>query len=155
MPRPDVNSVAPVELAKNGIKLQIPWRFIVPIVGFLLCGGTLAGVGAMFSTGSVEASPAFESFRSMQERQHIDIDGTLKRQDQHALEQDSKIENIKNVVSSVQTTQQRDVARNEARRLTEKIKDRIERENTYDRIYELNLRRLQRGLDPCGTIACE
>ena len=148
------NSIAPVEIKKGGISFNIRWKFIFSCVGLILGGGTVAGLATTVGVGSTVASD-FDTFKSSQGYAHEKIDKTLSSQDKRAETQDAKIEDINKVVTSVQTTQQRDVSRTEARRLTEKIKDRDEREATYDRLYELNLKRLQRGADPCGTVSCD
>jgi len=147
-------SDSPVELAPEGLKIRVRWKFIVSVLGFLLCGGSFAGVAAMFNVGTSVADD-FSTFKSEQGSAHLHIDSALDSQDSRAKAQDDRIEGISKVVSSVQTTQQRDVARTEARRLTEKIQNRIEREESYDRLYELNLKHLQRGEDPCGTVSCD
>ena len=143
----------PVEIAKNGVKVKISWKFIVSAVMIALGGTSLAGVATMFNVGTSVADD-FTAFKSEQSSQHTHINTSLEMQDSHAKTQDGRIEDISKAITSVQTTQQRDVARTEARRLTEKITNRDEREEAYDRLYELNLRRLQRGVDPCGTLAC-
>jgi uncharacterized coiled-coil protein SlyX len=148
------NSIAPVEIKKSGISFNIRWKFIASVIGVILGGGTVAGLATTVGIGSSVASD-FDTFKSAQGYEHDKIDKTLAGQDKRAASQDAKIEDINKVVTSVQTTQQRDVSRTEARRLTEKIKDRDERESTYDRLYELNLKRLQRGADPCGDVSCD
>lgn len=146
--------VPPVETPSTSIKVDIPWRLVLPIAAFLLGGGTLAGVTTAF-TGAAASPQELSAFKLEQNQQHAHINQTLEEQDKHAKVQDGRIEDIGKVVKSVQSTQLRDVARTEARRLTEKIPNRVERENTYDRLYELNLRRLERGTDPCGSISCD
>lgn len=144
----------PVELAKNGIKVTIRWKFIAAIVSTAVGALGVAGVTAVVGVNFASATELSE-FKSDQDMQHSRINKTLEDQDTHAKAQDTRIEEISKTVSSVQTIQQRDVARNEARRLTEKIPKREEREETYDRLYELNLKRLQRGDDPCGSVSCD
>ena len=152
-PEAVVPEIAPVELAPSGVKLQIPWRIVIPVVAFLIGGGTLTAVTQAF-TGATEPA-GLATFKKDQDSQHAQINKTLEDQDKRAKKQDERIDDISKTVKSVQSTQLRDVARTEARRLTEKIPNRLERENTYDRIYELNLRRLERGSDPCGSISCD
>jgi hypothetical protein len=144
---------SPVEIGKTGIKFRITWKHIMSGIGILLGSGILAGGATLFNVGSSVADD-FSSFKKDQRVVHQDIDKTLKAQDVRAVAQDARISDISKVVTSVQTTQQRDVARTEARRLTEKIPNRSEREEAYDRLYELNLKHLQRGEDPCGTVNC-
>lgn len=144
----------PIEVAKSGIKIQIRWKLIGSILGLVLGGSSLAGLAAMFNVKDSVAED-FSGFKTDQIIAHQHIDDTLTKQTKKAEIQDVRIDGISKIVTSVQTTQQRDVARTEARRLTEKISDRKEREDTYDRLYELNLRRLQRGEDPCRNVGCD
>jgi hypothetical protein len=148
------DSDAPIaEIKKSGLFFSIKWRWLLGCLGLLLGSGTIAGLTTTLGVGDSMASD-FSSFKTEQATVHKHIEDTLFNQDERTTLQDNKIEGISKVISSVQTTQQRDVARNEARRVTEDIKNRAEREAAYDRIYELNLKRLQRGADPCSTVAC-
>jgi hypothetical protein len=151
--RPIPIEESPLVVEKGGIKVDIPWRFVLPIIGFLLGGGAIAGVTSMFGV-TPSSADALSVFKAEQSVQHDDINKTLEAQDTRAKKQDERIADISKTVSSVQMTQQKDVARNEARRLTEKIPNRAEREETYDRLYELNLKHLQRGEDPCANVNC-
>lgn len=144
----------PVQIVENGIKFKVRWRFLASVIGVLLGGGSIAGLTAIVGTGTSVASDLKE-FKFEQDARHIHIDSVLSEQDKHARMQDTKLADVSQAIISVQTTQQRDVARNEARRVTEYIKDRQTREREYDRVYELNLRRLQRGEDPCGNVNCD
>lgn len=150
----DTTSLPPVELAKNGIKVTIRWKLIATIASIVIGGVGIAGATTVVGVNFASADDV-KAFKVDQDIQHSRINKALDDQDTHAKAQDARIEDINKTVSAVQTTQQRDVARTEARRLTEKITNRIEREETYDRLYELNLRRLQRGDDPCGSIDCD
>jgi uncharacterized coiled-coil protein SlyX len=147
------DSDAPVEVVPGGFKFKVRWKFIASCLGVFLGGGTIATLATTVGVGTSVADD-FGTFKMSQGYAHEHIEKALESQDKRATEQDKKIEGISDVIGSVQTTQQRDVARTEARRLTEKIRDREEREETYDRLYELNLRRLQRGSDPCGNVSC-
>jgi hypothetical protein len=70
-------------------------------------------------------------------------------------DQETKIDNIENKVDHIQHVQHRQVARQEARRITEKIQDRHERERNYDRLLDINIRRLRENKDPCATLHCD
>lgn len=150
----DTSSLPPVEIAKNGIKVTIRWKLIAAIASAVLGGVGIAGATTVVGVTFASADDV-QAFKIDQDVQHSRINKSLDDQDAHAKAQDDRIADINKTVSSVQTTQQRDVARTEARRLTEKINNRLEREETYDRLYELNLKRLQRGDDPCGSIDCD
>jgi hypothetical protein len=154
MSKTTTTSDSPIELTSGGVKVRVRWKFIVSVLGLLLGGGGLASIAAIFNVGSSVASD-FDAFKSDQSFQHKKIDTTLEEQDSRAKLQDGRIEVISKAITSVQTTQQRDVARTEARRLSEKISNRKEREDTYDRLYVRNLDRLQAGKDPCANTNCD
>jgi hypothetical protein len=65
-----------------------------------------------------------------------------------------KIGNLGGKVDRVQSYQVKQDARQEARRITERIGNRNEREEQYDRIRELNEKRLKEGKEPCATLDC-
>ena len=142
-----------VGISAGDLKIQIPWKMIITIAAVLLGGGTVAGVTTTLGGG--EESSGLNVFRSEQTAAHKLIDASLESASKRAEKQDEKIAGVAKVVGQVQITQQRDVARNEARRVTADISNRKEREAAYDRLYELNLKRLQRDADPCGTLSCE
>jgi len=146
-------SDAPVTLEGGGLKIKLHWRLIVCVLGVLGLGGSAVGISSQF--GGAASSDELGAFRIEQTDAHRVIDRTLKEAGALAVEQDVKIERVSKAIDSVLSQQQRDISRTEARRLTEKIGSRREREETYERLYELNLRRLARGADPCGTLGCE
>jgi uncharacterized protein YlxW (UPF0749 family) len=150
----DTASLPPVEVAKNGIKVTIRWKLIATIASIAIGGMSVAGATTIVGVNFASADEV-SKFRVEQDVQHSRINKTLDDQETHAKQQDERIEEVTKVVKSVQSTQLRDVARTEARRLTEKISNRLEREDTYDRLYELNLKRMERGDDPCGSIDCD
>jgi hypothetical protein len=147
-------SEMPLELDAGGFKVKVPWKLIVLILTVIVGGGGAATIATTLGVGST-ASADLTAFETVQEAAHIGIDKALVVVGEKAAAQDAKIETVTKVVQSVQTIQQRDVSRNEARRLTENITSRAVREREYDRLYELNLNRLQRGSDPCGTVQCD
>jgi hypothetical protein len=149
-------SEAPAEITGDGggVSLKIRWKLIATVIGLLAGGGTIAGLSTR--VGMTDGAAAeVEAFKGEQAAAHLTISESLEKQVAHAAVQDARIQDVTEVVRSVQVTQQRDVSRTEARRLTETIGNRKERERTYDRLYELNLKRLGRGADPCGTVSCD
>ncbi len=68
--------------------------------------------------------------------------------------QDARIEKVSKDVSSILLSQRKDVAREEARRVTEKISNRARRETAYDYLRRKNLARLENGKEPCIDIDC-
>ncbi|MCP4674320.1 MAG: hypothetical protein GY854_02140 [Deltaproteobacteria bacterium] len=87
-------------------------------------------------------------------QQRAESDARYQRIDSVVEQQGSDIGKIKVKVGDIQNVQQRQIARQEARRLTSGIKNRNEREQEYDRLLERNLRRLEAGRDPCSTLVC-
>ena len=65
-----------------------------------------------------------------------------------------KIGKLGEKVDEVQDFQVAQDARQEARRVTESIRSRNEREDEYDRLRELNEGRIKEGKDPCTTRDC-
>ena len=154
IPTADPVSEAPVTLEGGGLKLRIHWRMIVCILGVIVGGGSVAGITTTLGT-STASSDELGVFRTEQVDAHRVIDRALVEAGELAAAQDTKIEQVSRDIQSVQTIQQRDISRTEARRLTEKIGSRREREEQFDRLYELNLKRLGRNADPCGTLSCD
>ena len=145
---------SPIEIDTGDLKIQIPWKLIITIMAVILGGGTVAGVTTTLGVGG-SAKDELATFRVEQADAHSAIDRSFEDAGKRAEAQDAKIAEVAKVVGSVQATQQRDVARNEARRLTADIASRKDREAAYERLYELNLKRLQRDADPCGSLSCE
>lgn len=65
-----------------------------------------------------------------------------------------KIGQLDEKVDGVQDFQVKQDARQEARRITERIQNRTTREREYDRLRELNQKRIKDGKDPCTTLTC-
>lgn len=66
----------------------------------------------------------------------------------------TKIVTLEGKVDDVKDYQVEQDARQEARRITEEIPGREQREREYDRIRELNEQRLKNGKEPCATRTC-
>lgn len=126
------------------------WRNII-ITAIVLLGGS-GGLAAFDLVGKGDVKECIEDALTT-ERMKADlrfgqIDTVIQKQRVELAEINSNVKDIRMMLG-------RDVARQEARRLTESIKNRRERENAYDRLLDRNLRRLESGKDPCLTIACD
>ena len=121
------------------------WKACVGAILVIMCssGGF---VGFQFITSSDLANALVES-EQRQENKLIPVRTEVT-------DIKSKISNINTKLGDVQTFQYQQDARQEARRITEDIKDRRLRENEYDRIRILNERRIEQGKDSCSTLEC-
>ena len=138
----------PSDPPKNGtIKIYIPPRLAIVAVALLLGSGVgglglsnILNGGADAKTESKEPSGTFNvRFERLETGQAVNT---------------QKIEKLDQQVGQIQTVQHSDIARTEARRLTDQIPNRRRREEAYDRLVELNIRRLKRGQDPCQNLGC-
>jgi hypothetical protein len=134
------------------VKFEIPRKWIIPIVVLLLGGGGLAGdLGDVTDLLKQKNSPPDEAAsprkKHREDKRFVKINITLDEHTAQITELDHKTEDI-------QTVQHRDIARQEARLATEKIKNRERREREYDRIFARNLARLKKGKAPCADLRC-
>lgn len=143
----------PPELAST-VKISwltgmINWKSIMLIVMIVFGGGGIAALDLVSKDGvQQKIDKSLMYFRSQEDARHIKLDMTISQQGRD-------LDEIKKVVGEVQTVQHRQIAREEARRITCDIKNRRERERRYDTLLDLNLRRLSSGLEPCRTLTCE
>ena len=122
---------------------------------------SLAGVGGVGWMGVqvVLVKPASAADMSVRfEKNDIEHGNILTTQKaDHALTvaNDTAVKALTQEVGGIKNILSKDVARKEAHRLTDEIRDRRRAAFEYDRIFEINLRRLAAGKDPCGTLACD
>lgn len=126
---------------------RIPWKLIFSLLAVLGIGGggsyvfvTENQVDEKLDTQKTEITKSIDDFKSLENDRHVKIDETFKE--------------VKETVNDIQTVQHSQVARDEARRITESIKDRRERETSYDRLIGMNMRRLKEKKDPCFNVDC-
>ena len=140
---------------KGGISAN--WRTLLLLGLVLASGGSIAGVsllpnGITFSPGETEEENVFQNDHK---KTHEVIGETLEEHAKVLDEQGKVIGEVKYKIDEVQTVQHKQFARDEARRATEGIKDLAARIREYDRLVDINMKRLGRGNDPCSTINCE
>lgn len=147
------DSTAPaVTLDRKGI--QIPWKFI--LFGLtVLAGGGIGSWGLQTFLGTSASASELQVVSTKNDAEHSEIKGTLVVQQQITTENTTAIKGVTATVEKIESAQTRDIARAEARRLTDDIPNRKVAEREYERLFERNLQRMARGLDPCGTLACE
>ncbi|MEN6368598.1 MAG: hypothetical protein ABFD77_02745 [Thermotogota bacterium] len=145
-------SAAPVMLDRKGI--HIGWKILLTVLGVIAGGG--AGSYAMqLLLGGVASSATLDEVSTQNDSDHKEIRGTLAEQQKVTAENTTAIRGVTATVEKIESAQTRDIARAEARRLTDDIPNRKVAEREYERLFERNLQRMARGLDPCGTLACE
>ncbi len=147
------DSTAPaVVLDRKGI--QVPWKFI--LLGLtVLAGGGIGSWGLQTFLGTSASASELQVVSTKNDAEHSEIKGTLVVQQQITTENTTAIKGVTATVEKIESAQTRDIARAEARRLTDDIPNRKVAEREYERLFERNLQRMARGLDPCGTLACE
>lgn len=121
------------------------WRAFIGFILFILVGG-----GGAISFRLVTADQLDSSIKASESRQ----DAKLMPVKIEVTDIKLKIGQITSKIDDVRHFQYKQESRNEARRLTFDIKNRDARESEYDRIRELNEKRLKNGKDPCTTLDC-
>jgi len=139
-----------MEIKENGI--HINWKYL--LIGIIVI---FAGGGSWFGIALATKDQVDDKIQIQAEKQK----NTDTAQDAAIKENSKEIHEVKEIsgqvkfkLNAVQEVQHRQIARDESRRLTEKIRSRQRRENDYDRIYNLNIKRLKAGKDPCSDLSC-
>lgn len=141
-----------VVLDRKGV--QIPWKFIV-FAFAILAGGGVGSWGLQTFLGTSASASELQMVSTKNDSEHSEIKSTLETQQVATEFNAAAIKGVTETVRKIESAQTRDIARTEARRLTDDIQNRKIAEREYDRLFEQNLRRMSRGLDPCGSLACE
>jgi hypothetical protein len=154
------SSIPPKE-KKRYIKVQnggveISWRTLLMAVAVVLTGGGSVGALSFASENFVEekVQESADEIETKQKARDDQLDVTL---DQHAdtIKTNGKvIGEVQLDVNAIQRIQHQQYARDEARRVTAKIGSRSLREETYDRLVDLNLARLKNDKPPCANLDC-
>lgn len=139
-----------VIMPKETESITLKTKTIFIIIACLLGGGGVTGGGlAVFDFSTTEdVKKVTDQMISNENERHKVIDQKFSRQS-------ADINGLKDTVTDVRATQIREIARQEARRLTEGIKNRQQREEEYDRLLNRNIKRLEMGRDPCATRDCD
>lgn len=124
------------------------WKVVTTVLVILFGGGGIAAWDLATMDDVAESIQSHElAERALEDIRHIRLDQVVAQQGQD-------IGDIKVKVDDIQSVQHKQIARQEARRITSDIKNREKREAEYDRVLLLNLGRLRQGRDPCATLAC-
>ena len=132
----------------DGTGASMSWNGWIRLAAAILAllGGTGGYVGFQFVT-----SAELEASEQKQEARVVEVETKVTKEVSGIK---SKIGTLSGKVDKVQKYQISQDARQEARRITEDIRNRDNREEQYDRLRELNEKRLKKGKDPCTTLDC-
>lgn len=153
-------SDAPASIAVDAksVRIRIGVKWAKHAVVALLSLASVGGVGYVgFNVVTINPASAAEvkALDASNSSDHKAIRGELRAEADKASVDRAALATVTQTVQRMEDKQIRGQAREEAHRLTDDIRDRRRAAFEYDRLFELNLRRLAAGRDPCGTLACE
>jgi hypothetical protein len=138
---------------KNGVQIYVPPKLASVLIAILLgAAGGGFGVTKLVNGSGADKQGKEPSKDNRNKRYNVrfELDNVKKTQGEHGV----KIENLEKTTGEIQTVQHQNIARQDARRVTEKITNRDEREREFDRIYDLNMTRLKGKKPPCVDRRC-
>ena len=154
------DSDAPASVTVDGksvrVQVGIKWarRIIITMLSLASAGG-VGWVGINIATIKPAAAAELMALDKQNSKDHDAIRQTQSADHAMTVVNDTAVKNLTQEVGGIKSVLSRDVARKEAHRLTDDIRDRRRSAFEYDRIFEMNLRRLAAGKDPCGTLECQ
>lgn len=153
IPQRQRSSIIP-KVNSNGI--MINWKIIVASIVVAFGGGGGTMLWSFASEQYVDQSILDHTKVSDENQAQRDrkLNATLELHERELEKHGLVIGEVRIDVSQIQRVQHQQIARAEARRATESIRNRQRREREYDRLYQRNLARLESGRDPCATVDC-
>jgi hypothetical protein len=153
-------SDAPASLTidDKSLRLRVRLKYLRWAVASLL---SVAGIGGAGWVGVkvVAVKPAsaaeVQALDSSNAKDHRAIRDELRSEAVKTAADRTELSAVTATVRRMEDKQIRGQAREEAHRLADEIRDRRRSAFEYDRLFELNLRRLAAGKDPCGSLACQ
>lgn len=145
-----MNTSRIMSIKENGV--QINWKYLV--IGILIIFG---GGGGWFGISLATKDQVDDKIKIRaveQGKKDSEQDNKIHKNAEEIHEVKEISGQVKFKLNAVQEVQHRQIARDESRRITEKIRSRTRRENEYDRIYNLNIKKLKSGKDPCSDLSC-
>jgi hypothetical protein len=139
---------------KSGAWVYIPPKVLLVVVAVFLGSG--AGVGGVtkFLNGSGDDKGSHKGDKGNSDEGNKNYNVRFQSIESTQKIHTQKIGALETKTNDIQTVQHGDIARTEARRLTEDIKNRDEREREYDRLVDLNIKRLKENDPPCSDRRC-
>jgi len=145
-----------ITFGSKGVELN--WRTILIILAVLGVGS--AGGNSLLNNGlglggTADLSESLETHVEAQKETNEIFEKSIGANSSTIETTQKNLKKIGKSIQDLQVVQFKTDARNEARRITKEIPNRKAREVKYDTIYDLNMRRLKNGEEPCLTIRCE
>ncbi|NIS54599.1 MAG: hypothetical protein GWN94_26490 [Phycisphaerae bacterium] len=136
---------------KPGVNIYIPPKLASALLALLIGSGAgvLGGFKWLNGSDSDESSHTSD-LENREQNYNVRFESIESTQKVHT----TKIGKLEKKTNDIQTVQHGDIARTEARRVTADIRDRHEREREYDRLVDLNLKRLKEKKPPCNDRRC-
>lgn len=147
---PEKKNTKAIQVNPDGIALN--WKAFVAAIFIILTGS-----GSYYGFQIITRDQLDKEIADVEKSHNQIIENQGKLIDDNKISiavNEKSIVKIDFKLGQVQRTQHKDIARTEARRLTENIKDRTEREDKYDALLDLNISRLKKGEDPCSNLDC-
>jgi uncharacterized protein HemX len=136
---------------KNGVQIYVPPKLAIVAIAIVIGSGAGGfGVSNLFN-GSGTEEKGHRSDRKHRDREfNVRFKSIEATQTKHT----EKIEELEETTGEIQSVQHKNIARTEARRVTESIINKRRRREIEDRIYEINLTRLKDKKSPCLDRTC-
>jgi sortase (surface protein transpeptidase) len=136
--------------------LSASWRAVITVAAVLLGGGgtwtAIDFASKEYVDESIEANTA--KIIDAEDAKMDEIDKSVQKNSTELKQHGRVIGEVRIDIGEIQKVQHQQYARDEARRVTSSIKNRSLREQTYDRLVDLNLARLRNDKAPCANFDC-
>ena len=136
---------------KNDIVVNVPPKvaFIVLVV-LLGSGGSLVGFTKALNGSGGDDSGHISDLKDRETK----LNRRFEAVETAVRTNTDSIDNLELQLTAIQKVQHNDIARSEARRVTQGVTPQKKRQVLEDRIYQVNMTRLQKGDPPCLDLTC-
>lgn len=136
---------------KPGVNIYVPPKVVlIAIAVFLGSGAGIGGVTKYLNGSGAENTGHTSDIENRKQNYNVRFQTIENTQTVHT----TKIKLLDDKTNDIQRVQHQDIARTEARRVTEEIRNREEREREFDRLYDINMMRLNEKKPPCIDRRC-
>lgn len=137
---------------KRAVYVHLNWKTLIMILAII--GGGSGGLTAFQFVTEKDVDERIDKHTEKNEETTQQLQTLIEQNSQANARQDQVLGEVTFRLDAFQTVQNKSFARDEARRLTDEIQDRKDRERTYDRLVDINETRLSKGKDPCRDVRC-
>lgn len=136
---------------RNDIVVNVPPKLALIVVVVLLgSGGSLVGFTKALNGSGGDGGSHISDLKDREAKLNKRFEVV-----ENAVETNTdSIESLELQLTAIQKVQHNDIARSEARRVTRDITNQKKRQVLEDRIYQVNMTRLQKGDPPCLDLTC-